>query len=451
MLQEIVYKGNEDDSRVLSTENYLAHTMTLPIPIQRLNQATMALFLWVAMSSFIFLQAGDYQSQTTADPDISVESLKLRVIPLEKSELQVETEAWQDLLKSKATEIIELEIQEISSEGEEKDQINQLVVEKVRERTLIADRMTIVMNAFQTKGGDPAEYKDYMASVTGIQVDIKEIGKTSSRVISWLKSEEGGIRWALNLIWFVVTLIASRFIAFLLGNITRKALDRAAVNSSELLKDFFVHAVRKLIFLVGLIVALDLIGVQSGPFLAAFGAVGFILGFALQGTLANLAAGIMILFHRPYDIGNFVTAGGVTGKITRMNLASTTFLTGDNQQVIVPNGSIWGDVITNITGSETRRVDMSFGISYDDDMDKAESLILDILEQHPKVLKHPAPTVKTNELGDFSVNLICRPWVKTADYWTVHWDIIKQVKKRFDAEDLSFPYPQHDVHMSQVS
>ncbi|HAO65939.1 MAG TPA: mechanosensitive ion channel family protein, partial [Verrucomicrobiales bacterium] len=101
--------------------------------------------------------------------------------------------------------------------------------------------------------------------------------------------------------------------------------------------------------------------------------------------------------------------------------------------------------------SETRRVDMSFGISYDDDMDKAESLILDILEQHPKVLKHPAPTVKTNELGDFSVNLICRPWVKTADYWTVHWDIIKQVKKRFDAEDLSFPYPQHDVHMSQVS
>ncbi|MBT6805128.1 MAG: mechanosensitive ion channel [Verrucomicrobia bacterium] len=451
MLQGIVSKENEVDSRGRSTDHHLAHIMTLPIPTQRLNQATMALLLWAAMSSFIFLQAADYQSQTTKDPDISVEFLKLRVIPLEKFELQVETEAWQELLKSKATEIIELEIQEISAEGKEEDQINQRVAEKVRERTLIADRMTIVMNAFQTKGGDLAEYKDYMASVTGIQVDIKEIGKTSSRVVSWLKSEEGGIRWAMNLLWFVVTLIVFRFIALLLGNIARKALERAAGNSSELLKNFFTHAVRKLIFLVGLIVALDFIGIKSGPFLAAFGAAGFILGFALQDTLANLAAGIMILFHRPYDIGNFVTAGGVTGKVTRMNLAATTFLTGDNQQVIVPNGSIWGDVITNVTGSETRRVDMSFGISYDDDTDKAESLILDILKQHPKVLKHPAPTVKTHELGDFSVNLICRPWVKTADYWTVHWDIIKQVKKRFDVEGLSFPYPQHDVHVSQVS
>ncbi len=176
LLQGIVSKENEGDSRGRSTDHHLAHTMTLPIPIQRLNQATVALLLWAAMSSFILLQAADYQSQTTADPDISVESLQLRVIPLEKSELQVETEAWQDLLKSKAMEIIELEIQAISAEGKEKDQINQRVATKARERTLIADRMTIVMNAFQTKGGDPAEFKDYMASVTGIQVDIKEIG-----------------------------------------------------------------------------------------------------------------------------------------------------------------------------------------------------------------------------------------------------------------------------------
>jgi small conductance mechanosensitive channel len=428
----------------------VSQIMTIPSTIQRVNRALTTLLLSTLLSTAVILQAADYQPQTISDPNIPVESLKLRVIPLEKAELQAETDAWQDLLKAKATEIIELEIQETSAEGEEKDQINASVVEKMRERTLIADRMTVVMNAFQAKGGDPAEYKVYMNSVTGIQVDIKEIGKTSSRMISWLKSDEGGIRWGMNILWFIVTLVVFRFIALVVGNITRKTLDRAANKSSELLKDFFANAIRKLIFFVGLIVALDLIGIQSGPFLAAFGAVGFILGFALQGTLGNLAAGIMILFHRPYDIGNFVTAGGVTGKVTKMNLASTTFLTGDNQQVIVPNGSIWGDVITNVTGSETRRVDMMFGISYDDDMDKAESLIMEILGQHPKVLKNPAPVVKTHELADSSVNLICRPWVKTSDYWDVHWDIIKQVKKRFDADGLSFPYPQQDVHMFQA-
>lgn len=414
-----------------------------------MNPAFMVLFFLAALSTVMFVHAADYQAQTVADPNIPVESLKLRVIPLEKAELQTETEAWQELLKAKATEIIELEIQETSAEGEEEDQLNKSVVEKMRERTLIADRMTVVMNAFQAKGGDPAEYNSYMNSVTGINVDIKEIGKTSSRLFTWLKSDEGGIRWGTNIFLFIVTILVFRFIALIAGNVTRKTLDRAANNSSELLKDFFANAIRKLIFFVGLIVALDFIGIQSGPFLAAFGAVGFILGFALQGTLGNLAAGIMILFHRPYDIGNFVSAGGVTGKVTKMNLASTTFLTGDNQKVIVPNGSIWGDVITNVTGSETRRVDMMFGIGYDDDMDKAESLIIEILGQHPKVLKNPAPVVKTHELADSSVNIICRPWVNTPDYWDVHWDLTKQVKKRFDAEGISFPYPQQDVHMFQ--
>ncbi len=425
--------------------------MTLLNPLNTVNRAVILLIVWAVFLTTTFSSnAADYEAQTISDPNIPVESLKLRVIPLEKSELQVETEAWQELLKAKASEIIELEIQETAAEGEQKDQLNQSIVEKMRERTLIADRMTVVMNAFQAKGGDPADYKSYMNSVTGIQIDVKEIGKTSSRMISWLKSDEGGIRWGTNIIWFIVTLIAFRFIALVVGNITRKTLNRAANKSSELLKDFFANAIRKLIFFVGVVVAMDLIEIPVGPFLAAFGAVGFILGFALQGTLGNLAAGIMILFHRPYDIGNFVTAGGVTGKVTSMNLASTTFLTGDNQQVIVPNGSIWGDVITNITGSDTRRVDMTFGISYDDDMDKAESLIMKILEQHPKVLKDPAPVVKTHELADSSVNLICRPWTKTSDYWEVHWDLIKQVKKCFDAEGISFPYPQQDVHLIQA-
>jgi len=258
------------------------------------------------------------------------------------------------------------------------------------------------------------------------------------------------LRWAGNLAWAAIALLAFRFAGRGLGNLLEKALDRAADNSSEILRDFLVNALRKVVFFIGIIVALDALGVQSGPFLAAFGAVGFILGFALQGTLSNLAAGLMILFHRPYDIGHFVTASGVTGKVTSMNLASTTFLTGDNQVVIVPNGSIWGSVITNITGSETRRVDMTFSVDYGDDMEKAEELITEIVLQHPLVLKDPEPTIRVNELADSSVNIICRPWAKTSDYWTVHWDILKSVKKRFDAEGISIPFPQQDIRIHHI-
>lgn len=395
--------------------------------------------------------AADYQSITTSDPDITLESLRLRVIPLEKEELLVETEAWQDLLKAKATQIVELEIQEQSVSDEEKSALMQNIQDRIRERTFIADRMLVVMYAYQSKGGEIDVFKTYVSSVTGIQINFKEMGKTSSRVIAWLRSPEGGMRWMFNIFWFLVVLIVFRFLALIARSMIRKTLNRTAPHASELLKDFLASTVRKLVFFLGIMMALDLIGIKIGPFLAAFGAVGFILGFALQGTLGNLAAGIMILFHRPYDVGDFVTAGGVTGKVTSMNLASTSFLTADHQQVIVPNGSIWGDVITNITGSETRRVDLMFGIGYEDDMDQAEALIAEIVSQHPKILRDPAPTIKIHELGDSSVNIICRPWSKTSDYWDVYWDLTKQVKQRFDAAGISIPFPQRDVHLYQQS
>ena len=395
-------------------------------------------------------QQGDSLPQTTSDRAINLKALELQATPLEKEELLVELEAWQELLKAEARAIAALEIQELSVTSEGKKALSDSLNQKRTERSQVADRMIVIMNAYQTKGGDIAPYRSYISSVTGIQFNIKELGKSSSRLWSWATSEEGGLRWARNLAWAATALLAFRFAARGLGNLLEKALDRAADNSSEILRDFLVNALRKVVFFIGIIVALDAMGVQSGPFLAAFGAVGFILGFALQGTLSNLAAGLMILFHRPYDIGHFVTASGVTGKVTSMNLASTTFLTGDNQVVIVPNGSIWGSVITNITGSETRRVDMTFSVDYGDDMEKAEALITEIVLQHPLVLKDPEPTIRVNELADSSVNIICRPWAKTSDYWSVHWDILKSVKKRFDAEGISIPFPQQDIRIHHI-
>jgi small conductance mechanosensitive channel len=216
---------------------------------------------------------------------------------------------------------------------------------------------------------------------------------------------------------------------------------------SQLLEDFLVGAVRWVVMIVGIVMALAALEVSIGPLLAVVGAAGFVIAFALQDSLSNFASGLMILFFRPFDVGDVVDAGGVSGKVTTMNLVSTTIKTFDNKDMVVPNNKIWQDVITNATGVSTRRVDMEFGIGYDDSIDKAQTILEDIVSEHPKVLKDPQPTIRMNTLADSSVNFICRPWAETADYWDVYWDVTKAVKQRFDAEGIGIPYPQRDVHL----
>ena len=197
----------------------------------------------------------------------------------------------------------------------------------------------------------------------------------------------------------------------------------------------------------GVLVALSQMGISVGPLLAGLGVAGFIVGFALQDTLANFASGLMILLYRPFDVGDLVETGGVFGKVQDMSLVNTTILTVDNQTLVVPNSKIWGDVIKNVTAQNVRRVDMVFGIGYADDIPKAEGILGDIVTRHEKVLEEPAPVVKLHELGDSSVNFVVRPWVKRDDYWDVYWDITREVKMRFDAEGVSIPFPQRDVQL----
>ena len=173
------------------------------------------------------------------------------------------------------------------------------------------------------------------------------------------------------------------------------------------------------------------------------------MGFALQDTLGNFAAGGMILFYRPYDVDDFVEVAGATGLVRKMTLVSTTINTFDNQTLIIPNSKIWGDVIKNVTAQRTRRVDLEFGISYGDDIDEAERVLKEIVESHDKVLTDPAPNVRLHKLCDSSVNFVVRPWTKTPDYWEVYWDITREVKVRFDREGISIPFPQRDVHIHQ--
>ena len=255
----------------------------------------------------------------------------------------------------------------------------------------------------------------------------------------------------LKLLVFVLIILAFRALSRLVKRVIKTALDKPSANLSALLKDILVSASGALVMLMGILIALSQIGISLGPALAGLGVAGFIIGFALQDTLGNFAAGGMILFYRPYDVNDFVEVSGASGLVKKMNLVSTTINTFDNQTLVIPNSKIWGDVIKNVTAQSTRRVDLEFGVSYTDDIEKTERILKEIVDSHEKILAEPEPNIRLHKLDDSSVNFVVRPWTATADYWEVYWYITREVKMRFDREGISIPFPQRDVHFYQQS
>jgi len=316
------------------------------------------------------------------------------------------------------------------------------------EKTAIIDRFNVVLAELQAKGGDTEEYDDYIKAVSGIKVDVTDASATWTTVTGWLLSAEGGFRWAINIIKFLVIVIVFYLLSIVAGKAALKTASRSK-SFSSLLRDFLVLSARRTVLFIGFFVGLSALEINIGPVLAVIGAAGFVIAFALQNSLSNFASGILMLVYRPFDTGDVINVAGTLGKVESMNLLSTQLRTPDNQLVIVPNNSVWGGVITNITGITQRRVDMVFGIGYNDDIDKTQRILEEIVNGHELVLKEPAAVVKLHELADSSVNFICRPWARPEDYWNVYWDITREVKRRFDAEGVSIPFPQRDVHIYQ--
>ncbi len=419
---------------------------------------------------------------TSSDPKIPHDQLKLLVLPLTKGELEVEAAAWRDLVKANVTEISQAEIDvkrlnekatsteanavkatpsegtaaaqadtEAQADAQKQKQTTLEDITRLREqRIAMTDRLNVVLDELEAKGGDVAEYRTYVRAISGLNVDVTDASATWTALSGWVTSEEGGVRWAWNIAKFLAILCAFWILSRFLGRATEHATSRWS-QSSALLKSFLGKLVRQATMLVGLVVALSALEVNIGPILAMIGAAGFVIGLALQNTLGNFASGLMILAYRPFDVGDAIDAAGISGTVESMNLLSTHVKTFDNKHIIVPNNDIWGGVITNATTSETRRVDMTFGIGYEDNVDTAQQILERIVSEHELVLDDPPPTIKLNELGDSSVNFICRPWVKSSDYWTVYWDITKAVKQEFDREGISIPFPQRDVHVYQHS
>lgn len=322
-------------------------------------------------------------------------------------------------------------------------------------------RLKTVIAAYEDRGGDvglsdPIEVFITKTGGEGVKTPAtaEEAAEQAAQWIqdleTWATSADGGVKVGVGILSFLAILLIAKIVSSIASRIVRRALGKMG-KGSELLRDFLANITRQVIFLVGLVVAIGQLGVETGPLLAAVGAAGFVIGFALQDTLGNFAAGVMILLYRPYDVGDVVTAGGETGKVEAMTLVSTTLVTPDNRVIIVPNGSIWGGTITNVTDRDIRRVDLVCGCGYDDDFEKAAKILREILESHPLVLQDPAPAVVMGALADSSVNFNVRPWAKTADYWTVFSEVQEEVKRRFDAEGIGIPFPQMDVHVHQVA
>ena len=393
-------------------------------------------------------KAKSEEQNESKGPAADKDELKPKETTVEK--LDVEDVGVED--KEKLTQVTEAISEAVDDKAEVKSQLLDRINELRAKRTGIIDRTNAVIMAFEEKGGDEKKisvHRKYIAAVSGIEVDVSDVGTAWATIYGWLASEEGGIRWAKNMVVFIVTIL----IFYLLSNAIGKALDRVisvAKGVPELLGVFIIKGVRRLVLIVGLIVGLAALEVNIGPLLAVIGALGFVIAFALQNSLSNFASGILILIYRPFDVGDVVDVSGVSGKVDSMNLLSTYIKTFDNKLVIVPNNSIWGGIITNATGSDQRRVDMVFGIGYQDSMETAQAILEDIVNSHKLVLQDPSPVIKVNELADSSVNFICRPWAKTEDYWTVYWDITRAVKERFDKEGVSIPFPQQDIHVHNV-
>ncbi|MDH3840222.1 MAG: mechanosensitive ion channel [Chromatiales bacterium] len=255
----------------------------------------------------------------------------------------------------------------------------------------------------------------------------------------------GLVDLGIRLIAAIAIFVIGKWVARKLADSVKRLMERG--DSDEMLVRFVRNMVYFLLLTFVIMAAISQVGIETTSFIAVLGAAGFAVGLALQGSLANFAAGVLLLIFRPFKVGDFIEGAGVSGVVEALHVFTTTLKTGDNKTVIIPNGDLASGTIVNYSTQATRRVDLVFGIGYGDDIDKAKALMHEEMGADDRILKDPAPTVGLVELADSSVNFVCRPWVNSSDYWGVLFDLNERIKKRFDAEGINIPYPQQDVHI----
>ena len=280
-----------------------------------------------------------------------------------------------------------------------------------------------------------------------VPTDVDEALDLLEKAKTWLVDEGPGL--AVQLVTALAIFVVGRWVAKAIAGTLKRVLKARAVD--ETLVGFLGSVVYMLLLAFVVIAALGHAGIDTTGLAAIIAAASFAIGFALQGSLGNFAAGVMLMIFRPIKKGDFIEGGGTVGVVEEIGVFATIMKTGDNKKIIVPNAAITGGNIVNYSANPTRRIDFVFGIGYDDDIDKAKEILAKICKEDERVLDDPETTIAVAELADSSVNIVCRPWVNSGDYWPTHFDITERAKKEFDAAGISIPYPQQDVHMHQVA
>lgn len=257
------------------------------------------------------------------------------------------------------------------------------------------------------------------------------------------------IPWGIRIIAALAIFFIGRFIAGLLVRLLKKVMSRAKLDQTII--EFLASILQAILTVVIVIASLEQLGVDTTSVLAIFAAAGLAVGLAFKDSLSNFASGIMLILFKPFKAGDFVEAAGISGVVETIRIFNTVMRTGDNREITVPNSKIYGDIITNFSARDTRRIDLVIGIGYDDSIASAKTIIEDIIQQDSRILTDPAPTIMLVELGESSIDIAVRPWVNSGDYWTVRADLLQNIKERFDTQGISIPYPQCDVHLFQAT
>ncbi|MBF9001414.1 MULTISPECIES: small-conductance mechanosensitive channel MscS [Vibrio] len=285
-----------------------------------------------------------------------------------------------------------------------------------------------------------------MANESGVDTSIVD---NLDHVSSWVQNNSDMlIQYGINIISAVLILVLGNVAVKLVSGSVAKVLTKRKMDKAVV--DFISAIIRYLLFIVVLIAALGKVGVQTASVVAVIGAAGLAVALALQGSLSNFAAGVLIVAFRPFKSGDYVEVGGVAGSVDSIQIFQTVLKSPDNKMVVVPNSSIIGGPITNYSRHQTRRIDLVIGVSYKADLRKTKQVLLETIEKDERILKDPAVTIGVLALADSSVNFAVRPWVKTEDYWPVYWDLMMNIKEALDENGIEIPFPQMDVHLEKL-
>ncbi len=279
------------------------------------------------------------------------------------------------------------------------------------------------------------------------EINLSNFGIDLNQLASTL--QETGVDFALRLITAVAIFYIGRAIANLLTRALRRVMQKSDVDKT--LETFICNLVRIALLAFVIIAAIGALGIQTTSIIAVLGAAGLAVGLAMQGSLSNLAAGVLIVLFRPYKVGDYIEAAGIGGTVQSVQILTTILRTPDNKRIIIPNSQIMNAAITNYSANDTRRIDLVVGVSYGDDLDKVRATLEELISAEERILRDPAWTIAVAELADSSVNFYVRPWVKTDDYWPVRFELTEAIKKRFDEVGIAIPFPQQDVHLHKAS